>query len=461
MNNILTRPLFFKDGGSPEVNFGNTGGVNFGSGNIPTTASFQNSGLFDSSTAANTANTASNTGYAANVNQGNTSAYGGYVPDQRLLNQASSLYTPRWLAELQVGVPNVSVDGKQLDITPIKDDTGFTIGYNDGSGVDRVIGNGLPNTVESLAATRGFKDPQDMFQNNVNRGIVSPQGFITVGPLMGARAQTGATPKISGPYGGAFNPIETQDPNRPAFNAWQTYQRTGVHPTLKGDELYEWVDNGEQALYGEDRYSPVRTSRHTVRHPSRAAQKLRTDAEAEGLAFLSRNNGGPINKYANGGEIMQDPNMMGGSPQGLDSLVEQVDPQMLAGAEQQAATEAESIGRDYLSSVMTGLDGAEDAESVINALRGDQMPISARYEELAGIVGLQDAQATPESVLALVQPSIMLSQDEGPVDSGVGRLMQGVAGDVNMATGEGDVNPMGQGVGNLMMQGAAPQESFA
>ena len=158
---------------------------------------------------------------------------------------------------------------------------------------------------------------------------------------------------------------------------------------------------------------------------------------------------------------MQDPNMMGESPQGLDSLVEQVDPQMLAGAEQQAATEAESIGRGYLNSVMTDLDSAEDAESVINALRGDQMPISARYEELAGIVGLQDAQATPESVLALVQPSIMLSQDEGPVDSGVGRLMQGVAGDVNMATGEGDVNPMGQGVGNLMMQGAAPQESFA
>ena len=164
--------------------------------------------------------------------------------------------------------------------------------------------------------------------------------------------------------------------------------------------------------------------------------------------------------------------MMGGSPQGLDALMGQVnpqmlqgpemeDPQMLAGAEQQAATEAEGIGRGYLNSVMTDLDSAEDAESVINALRGDQMPISARYEELAGIVGLQDAQATPESVLALVQPSIMLSQDEGPVDSGVGRLMQGVAGDVNMATGEGGVNPMGQGVGNLMMQGAAPQESFA
>jgi hypothetical protein len=388
MNNILTRPLFFKDGGSPEVNFGNTGGVNFGntggvnfgSGNIPTSGSLfadiQNSGLFDSSTAANTANTASNTGYAANVNQGNTSTdsgspYGGYVPDQTLLDQANPIYTPSWLSQLQVGVPNVFVDGKQLDITPIKDDTGYTIGYNDGSGVDRVVGKGLPHSAGTLAAARGFKSARDMhtktYQRFLDAGIVDEEGNLIKGPIRG---------KISGAPGSMY-----------------------------------------------DAYNPK--------------------------------------NMANGGEIMQDPNMMGGSPQGLDSLVEQVDPQMLAGAEQQAATEAESIGRGYLNSVMTGLDSAEDAESVINALRGDQMPISARYEELAGIVGLQDAQATPESVLALVQPSIMLSQDEGPVDSGVGRLMQGVAGDVNMATGEGDVNPMGQGVGNLMMQGAAPQESFA
>ena len=381
MNNILTRPLFFKDGGSPEVNFGNTGGVNFGntggvnfgSGNIPTTASFQNAGLFGATTAANTA---SNTGYAANVNQGNTSTasgsgYGGYVPDQSLLDQANPIYTPSWLAQLQIGVPNVSVDGKQLDITPIKDDTGYTIGYNDGSGVDRVVGKGLPHSAGTLAAARGFESARDMhtktYQRFLDAGIVDEEGNLIKGPIRG---------KISGAPGSMY-----------------------------------------------DAYNPK--------------------------------------NMANGGEIMQDPNMMGGSPQGLDSLVEQVDPQMLEGAEQQAATEAESIGRGYLNSVMTDLDSAEDAESVINALRGDQMPISARYEELAGIVGLQDAQATPESVLALVQPSIMLSQDEGPVDSGVGRLMQGVAGDVNMATGEGGVNPMGQGVGNLMMQGAAPQESFA
>lgn len=152
---------------------------------------------------------------------------------------------------------------------------------------------------------------------------------------------------------------------------------------------------------------------------------------------------------------MQDPNMMmGAAPQGLDSLVEQVDPAMLEGAEQQAATEAEAVGRDYLSSVMTDLDNAEDAESVINAIRGDQMPISERYQELAGIVGLQDAQATPESVLALTQPALMMAQGDTPMDSGVGGLMQNMAGDINMATDEGVPNAMGQGVGNLMMAGA-------
>ena len=396
MNNILTRPLFFKNGGSPEVNFGNTGGVNFGntggvnfgSGNIPTAGSLfadiQNSGLFDSSTAANTANTAntaSNTGYAANVNQGNTSTdsgspYGGYVPDQTLLDQANPLYTPSWLSQLQVGVPNVFVDGKQLDITPIKDDTGYTIGYNDGSGVDRVVGKGLPHSAGTLAAARGFESARDMhtktYQRFLDAGIVDEEGNLIKGPIRG---------KISGAPGSMY-----------------------------------------------DAYNPK--------------------------------------NMANGGEIMQDPNMMG-APQGLDALMGQVNPQMLQGqemedpqafaeAEQQAASEAEGIGRDYLNSVMTGLDNAEDAESVINALRGDQMPISSRYEELAGIVGLQDAQATPESVLALVQPTLMLSQDEGPVDSGVGRLMQGVAGDVEMATGQGDPTAMGQGVGNLMMAGSQP-----
>mgnify|MGYP007000271402 CR=1 len=61
-------------------------------------------------------------------------------------------------------------------------------------------------------------------------------------------------------------------------------------------------------------------------------------------------------------------------------------------------------------------------------------------------VGEQDAMKTPESVLTMVQPTIMLTE-EGAVDSGVGGLMQQVLGETEMN------DEMGQGVGALMAQG--------
>jgi hypothetical protein len=64
------------------------------------------------------------------------------------------------------------------------------------------------------------------------------------------------------------------------------------------------------------------------------------------------------------------------------------------------------------------IDEAEDYETVINAIRGEEAPISARYEELAEIVGEEDAAQTPESVLTLVQPAIVM----GAVDQGIGGL---------------------------------------
>jgi len=55
--------------------------------------------------------------------------------------------------------------------------------------------------------------------------------------------------------------------------------------------------------------------------------------------------------------------------------------------------------------------------------------------------------ATPESVLALTQPTIMMTE-QGAMDSGIGELMQGIAGDVEMS------GPMDDGVGSLMAAGA-------
>jgi hypothetical protein len=105
------------------------------------------------------------------------------------------------------------------------------------------------------------------------------------------------------------------------------------------------------------------------------------------------------------GSMMPPPPAM---PEG-QSMAEQVmDPQVLEGLLGQAQ---ENLGN---------IDEAEDYETVINSIRGDDAPISARYEELAGVVGEEDAAQTPESVLTLVQPAIMM----GGVDDGIGGLAQ-------------------------------------
>ena len=102
------------------------------------------------------------------------------------------------------------------------------------------------------------------------------------------------------------------------------------------------------------------------------------------------------------------------------------------------------------------LDQAQGPEQIINAFRGNQKPLEARYQELAQYVGPQDATATPLSVLTMVQPSLMMTA-QGAADSGIGQLMANVAGGVDMESSPGQPNRMGQGLGNLMMSNQAPQ----
>jgi hypothetical protein len=68
------------------------------------------------------------------------------------------------------------------------------------------------------------------------------------------------------------------------------------------------------------------------------------------------------------------------------------------------------------------LDNAESIEEVINSLRGDKQPMSARYNELAEMVGEADAKKTPESVLALLQPTfqIMEVMQQNVPEGGIG-----------------------------------------
>ena len=107
----------------------------------------------------------------------------------------------------------------------------------------------------------------------------------------------------------------------------------------------------------------------------------------------------------------------------------------------------EGAGMQLANDMMANLENADDYQSLIDGIRGNEKPIEARYEELAGLVGDQDAAATPESVLTLIQPTIMLTE-QGAMDSGIGELMQGLTSEVDMA------GPMEEGVGSLMAAGA-------
>ena len=128
--------------------------------------------------------------------------------------------------------------------------------------------------------------------------------------------------------------------------------------------------------------------------------------------------------------------------------------------EQQAAMQGQQLGAEYAQNMIQGIDQAQSTEDLINAFRGNQMPLDARRDELAGYVGEGDAGQTPESVLAMVQPVIMMTE-EGAMNSGIGDLMQQLTGDIDMMTESGQPTDMGQGVGSLMMAGApeapAPQ----
>ena len=120
---------------------------------------------------------------------------------------------------------------------------------------------------------------------------------------------------------------------------------------------------------------------------------------------------------------------MGGEPMMAQQAAMMQAPMPQDPSMDQAMAQAAQVGMDpaavegMLSQVSEGignLDDAEDFEQVMNSMRGDEAPISERYAELAEIVGEEDAEATPESVLALVQPVMQMAQ----VDQGIGGLAQ-------------------------------------
>ena len=165
-------------------------------------------------------------------------------------------------------------------------------------------------------------------------------------------------------------------------------------------------------------------------------------------------------KYMGGGSVMQRPMfrqaggpMMAPPPMAPPPMAPEPSMDMASQQLQQMEQQTSGIGSAVAQQTLSNIDAADDPKSMIDALRGNERPLESRYAELAGFVGEADAQQTPESVLAMVQPTIMMTE-EGALDSGVGELMQGLAGQIDMETPSGEATPMGQGVGELMAMGA-------
>ena len=131
--------------------------------------------------------------------------------------------------------------------------------------------------------------------------------------------------------------------------------------------------------------------------------------------------------------------------------------QAAQGAMQQGIDPAELEGMlTQYAGQMEDLDNAEDYETVINGIRGDSLPIEQRYQELATVVGPEDSQATPESVLTLLQPVMQIAM----VDQGIGGLAaEEMSGPVEGAMAEGIMSTVNMGAPEAPVQvpgGPAP-----
>ncbi len=179
---------------------------------------------------------------------------------------------------------------------------------------------------------------------------------------------------------------------------------------------------------------------------------------------------GVIKMQDGGMAPMPAPMPAGPGPEVMAGAMGQIDPnsidinQAAQGAMQQGIDPAMLEGMlGQYASQMDDLENAQDYEQVINGIRGDSAPIEQRYQELAGIVGQEEAQARLEWVLGLVQPvMLMASVDQGigglameemnaPVE---GAMAEGIMSTVNMGAQEPDQGLGGPAPVNFRQGGA-------
>ena len=147
----------------------------------------------------------------------------------------------------------------------------------------------------------------------------------------------------------------------------------------------------------------------------------------------------------------------------LDSLKYRQEGSPMEGEESDAVGIADGLDRETPPADPTS-DGIakvspEQYVQLMNEIRGDDVPMEGRVQELAGVVGEQDAQDTPLSVLALVQPVFELQEQQGigatqqaqdimptasaqlnqPMSDGIVRAQTGLFADLATVTGRSPV----------------------
>ena len=141
------------------------------------------------------------------------------------------------------------------------------------------------------------------------------------------------------------------------------------------------------------------------------------------------------------GPGMTDPAAMQGVPPGAMEAAQRDFQEMateeLTGAVGQAVDE--EVGRS-----IQNLDGATDFRDIMNTVWDGDADIDTYRGKLADIVGWEDADRTPDSVLALVQPTLQLAA----IDQGIGALMQ-----EELA----EVGELGGGIADLAAKGAVAE----
>ena len=116
---------------------------------------------------------------------------------------------------------------------------------------------------------------------------------------------------------------------------------------------------------------------------------------------------------------------MGSPPQG-EMIEEQVDVEDVgimdgfSGGEEETAAAVLQEGERSKKEI----DDADTYDELMRSVRGDDLSEAERRQELASVVGEKDAEETPDSVLALVQPVLqMLNEDTA--NTGIGQIEEG------------------------------------